>query len=314
MSIPGAIVAAFFAKTVLDGDALQSAPFCASPTPVAASSCVSVLQAEIVDHTPGGSKSLPRVTVSVDGSTTSVAYDCFATRDYVCAPNPFPAGSQATTGWWRGRLVYLGRPDTQPQVPTDQNPEENLPFQAFLLLVGIPGITLLLAALLVFLAPMNVNELIQVALRKWPEPPRPVDPRTVVAVAVAYQIWTAVVVWVILYIGGLIALSADNMWRQAPIVLLAAFLIAFGGAAVVASLRLWWLIHGSVRQTITVTEIRPGQGRGSSRVWFNRSDGARSSTTLDSDWYQHIREGDRLDALTSPTSGKVRMVISTPPA
>lgn len=314
MSVPGAIVGALFARAVVDGDALQAAPFCALPTLAVNSSCLSVFSAEIVSHTPGSTKILPQVTVSLDGSTTSVGYDCFATHDYVCAPKPFPAGSQATTGWWRGQLVYLGRPGTKPEVPTDKNPEEDLPFQAFLLLVAIPGLTLLLAALLVFLAPMNVNELIQATLLKWPEPPRPVEARTVLAVAVAYQIWTAVVVWAILYIVGLLHLSADDTLRQAPMALLVAFLIAFVGAAVIASLRLWWVLRGSVRRTITITEIQTGQGRRRTKVWFNRSDGQRASTTLDADWYQQVRAGDSLDALTSPRSGAVRMLISTPPA
>src|SRR5690348_1337590 len=311
-SIPGAIVGAFFAASVADADVLQAAPLCATPTLAADSSCVSVFQAQIIDHTPGSSKFLPEVTVSLNGSTTEVAYDCFATTDYVCAPNPFPAGSQASTGWWRGSLVYLGRPDTRPQVPTNKAPAENLPPLAFFLLLAIPGVCLLLGALLVWLAPMNVSELIQSALRQWPDPPRPVEPKTVLSVAAAYQIWPAAVLWVIAYCAAMVPLVRFGL-RWAPIALVITFAIVFGGAIVICWLRLWWLVRDSAMQTIMVEAIEPGQSRGSTKVWYHRVDGERASTSLGPGWYRHVQEGDRLDALTNPTSGSVRMVISAPP-
>jgi hypothetical protein len=316
LCVPGAIAAAVFVGGVADVTALRAAPICSTPTRDSSSSCLSLFDGTVLERIPGTRKGAPQVRLAVGDSVVTVAYDCSDSPRGACAGVSFAAGSHVVTGWWKGQLVALGLPDSRPSVLTDPNPAWHLLYQTLLLGLAIPGVSLVVAGLLVLQAPTSVGDLIKTALAQQPDPPRRIERWLVWRVAWGYLTWPAYVLWTFLYFGSLFFLlfpASQN--GQAATYLISTFAAPFLLLALAAPAYLSNLVGTSVRRSIVVVRVDPPSvtDRRVIMVWYERPDGKMTKKDLGMNWDGHVNEGDRLDALTD-RSGSIRRLLTEPPA
>jgi hypothetical protein len=309
-------VMAVFVNGIRDVNALRAAPICSTPTRDSNSSCLSLFDGTVLERIPATSKGTPQVRLAVGTSVVTVAYDCSDSPRDACAGVSFAAGSHLVTGWWKGQLVALGRPDSRPPVLADPNPAWHLLYQTLLLGFAIPGVSLVVAGLLVLQAPTSVRDLITTALAQHPDPPRQIERWLVWRVAWGYLTWPAYVVWTFLYFGSLFfVLIPASQNGQAATYLISTFAASFLLLALAAPPYLSNLVGTSARRTINVVRVDPPSvtDRRVIRVWYERPDGRMTKKDLGMGWYGHVKEGDRLDALTD-MSGSIRRLLTEPPA
>jgi hypothetical protein len=309
LCVPAAIVIILFTNEVANLDALETVRPCAVPNRDGQANCLSILTGRITEVTPGGSKALPGMTIVFKDTSATVLFER--------SPASFHAGEDVTTGWWKGRLVLLGPPEGAPTIITDQHPEYRLGVLGYGLGIGvIPAASLLLAALLVLQAPMKVDELVNTTIARWPNPPRPVDRVLAWRVALAYLIYGAYIVWMVLDIVGELVLLGIKQERYSPWVLVATLVVSCGFGAAFASAYFSHVIRTSARRTVVIRKLKRGMGRGGhdTEVWYDLSSGSLATTFLAPPWNGRVNEGDRLDVLSDPKSGTILRLLSTPPA
>jgi hypothetical protein len=316
LCIPAVAGIVVFAAGAADADALHAAPVCRTPDRFS-STCLSVLGGTILERHPGGPKSLPSVTVAVDRTTADAGYECGSSPAGACDGLSFEAGTEISTGWWKGSLVALGPPGAVPRVVTDQSPEDHLGIEAFLLGLVIPAVSFLIGGFMRLRRPATVAELFQGALAREPEPPRSVDRRLVQRVAWGGYAWMLPVAWGVLYlIPAMLALRFMQQERWAPAVLVATFVIALLLSAWTFDAYLSDLIRTAARRTIEVKKVELVSRRGFEVpvLSYELLDGRTATYPLDTGWKGGISSGDHLDALTNGKSGSIRRLLSLPPA
>lgn len=316
LCVPAILVAIAFAGGAADVNAVNAAPACSTPTQDGGSSCLSLYTGTINAWTPRR-KSLDRVTIAIGDTTVNVGYSCDESPGGACDRLAFKPGTPVVTGWWRGQMVVFGPAESHPAIVTELHPLDRLRPQTVLLaFVVISAVSFLLGGLLLLQAPSTVDELIKTALARWPDPPRMVDPLLTWRVALGYWTVPAYFAWFLLTLIGSIVLVALVQYLLAPLLLLATFVVSFSVTAVVARAYLNQIVSTSDRRAIMIQRIKTGLGKSGkdTEVWYDLVNGKTASTTLNLNWNGHIKEGDRLDALTDPASGSILRLLSTPPA
>lgn len=316
LCIPALAGVAVFATGVGDADALHAAPICQTPDR-SSSTCLSIFAGTILERHPGGTKTLPSVTVKADGTTTDAGYECGRSPAGACDGLSFEGGAAVSTGWWKGSLVALGPPGEVPRVVTDQSPEDHLGIEAYFLGLVIPAVSFLIGGFMRLRRPATVAALFQGALARDPEPPRSVDRRLVQRVAWGSYAWMLPVAWAVLYlIPAMFALRFVQQERWAPAVLVATFVISLVLSAWAFDAYLSDLIRTAAHRTIEVKKVALVSGRGGDVpvLSYELLDGRTATYSLDTGWKGHISSGDRLDALTNGKSGSIRRLLSVPPA
>lgn len=313
LCVPGAVVAALFVGTLSDANDLRSASICSTGTFDPASTCLSLFNGTATAWTPH-SRSLDRVTIVLPNTTEEVGYSCDFSPARACGGISFKPGAALVTGWWKGQLVSIGPAESRPAVVTDQSPEYQLHLRGILLVLAIPGISLVLAGLLLWQAPSTVDAVVKTVLARYTNPPRRVDLRLLWRVTLAYSTYGGYIVWPFLYIFGSVALLNSGAYRLAPLILAASFVFTVGLAFLLAPVGLSDILRTSDRRTIVVKRFATGTSRNGTytKVWYDRPDGTAAKTNLGSSWTGHINEGDRLDALTDK-SGSILRLVSGPP-
>jgi hypothetical protein len=307
LCIPGAVGVIVFAQGVAVLDTFQAAGPCATPSRDRQATCLSLFDGTVTELSPAG-RGGSRVTVAVGDANVTVR----------TSGATFDPGSSVVTEWWKGQLVLLGPPGAPPTTITDQNPLQHLETFGLVLGLVIPGVSLLLAGVLVFQAPMSIDELITTTIARWPDPPRPVDRLVAWRVACGSEaIGLAFLGWVVLYVFPWQILElAINQPRYAPLFLVVTFVVSFGATAVLAAGNLFNLVRTSERRTIVVQKLQRGLGKlgNETKIWYELPDSRVATKLLNLDWDGHVSEGARLDVLANPKSGKILRMMSTPPA
>ena len=314
LCIPGAIVAAIFVSGVAEVNTLEAAPGCVAPTRDPSSTCLSVFRATITAVTPHH-KTLDHVTIAIGDSSFDLGYACNESPREACDSFTIQPGTPVVTGWWKGQLVAFGPAEGQPTVVTELNPYDGLRFRAFLLFLVIPGISVVVAGLLVWQAPMYVGDLIKTAIAKWPDPPRPVDRPLIWRVAWGNWTWGAWLGWLAVDFFASAAGPTFGMdYRETPVILVATFIVMLPIFAVISPLILTDIVCNSYRTSIVVQRIKSLQTKGGPvpKVWYQRPNGKEGTKTLEASWNGLVREGDHLDTLTDK-AGSIVWLLSTPP-
>ena len=316
LCIPAALVLTSYAASLADADALEAAPICTTPTQDGGSNCLSEFDGAITAVTPH-SKSLDHVTLAVGGGSYDLGYDCAESPAGACAAVSFKPGASITAGWWRGRPVTFGAPESRPSVVTELHPFDQLRAKSGILdFVVIPAASFLLGGLLLRQAPMSVDDLVRSALTEWPEPPRLVDRRLIWRVALGYWAPYGLVAWFMVGVVVAIPLIGFAQYRLAVPSLAATFAVTFAAAAWVSARYLGEVVRMSDRRSLTVRNIKAGVGKGgeSTQVSYDLQNGKTATRLLGVDWKGRVQTGDLLDALTDPKSGSIVRLLSKPPA
>jgi hypothetical protein len=237
LCIPAGVVLFMFGSAASDASALQSARVCETGSRSTASSCLSLYEGQIT-ATREHYRALTELTIDLDGSAVHVGYDCWDSIPGACAGITFRPGSHLVTEWWRGQIVMLGLAGSPPAVLTDQNPGYLLHSRAGYLAFAIPGISLVLFGLLVLQAPASVEELMNTALARSPNPTPQLSRVLIWRVAWGNWSWPGIVVWLFLYVVGLIFIVKTSQYADAPLIWLCCGVIAFGVTGIAASLYL----------------------------------------------------------------------------
>jgi hypothetical protein len=307
--IPAAVVVFYFAQGMAALDALETAPKCATPTQDSRANCRSLFNGKITSQSRTGKGGRTAMVAMADSAlVVEVNY---------AGPSSMDEGSDVITEWWRGKLVRLGPVGAPPTFTTVDSPQHQVEAFGFLLVSVIPGASLLLAGLLAFQAPMSADELMTTSIARWPDPPRPID-RTL-AWRVAWRSFApgaTFFVWLFLYFFPMMALEIIGEPRYASWLLIATFVVSFGVTAVLTAGYLSDLARMSEKRTIVVQKLQSGLGRAGTdtKIWYELKDSRVGTKVLQQPWYGHVNEGDRLDTLTDPKSGKILRVLSTPPS
>lgn len=306
--IPAAIIVLMFARGMVDLDAFQAAPKCATPTRDSQANCLSVFNGKIKTESSAG-RGTRRATVAIADSALQVEVL------YSNASSLSP-GSDVVTEWWRGQLVLLGPAGAPPTIPTHESPVYHGAIFGFYLALLALAVSLLAAGLLLLQAPMSVDELIKASVAKWPDPPRPVERGVAWRVGLGSNVtMAAFFAWLPLYVFPELILGNDHP-RYAPWLLLATFVVAFGLLVPVATLGLADVVRRGERRTIVVQKLKRGLGRGgrNTRIWYQLKDGQTETILLDPPWDGHVNEGDHIGVLALAKSGQISRILSTPPA
>lgn len=227
LCVPAAFLLVIFFTAAFDVQSLQSAPACEVPTQGSGSQCLSALGGVITSATPGG-KSLNRVTIDVIGSSVDVGYACFLSQSNACSGIGFKAGSHLVTGWWRGRVVLLGRPESAPSVITDANPSWELRQRATWLAFVVPAVSLVVAALVMWQAPAISGA----ERRRW----------LLWRAAWGSGTWTffALVTWQVLFVAALVYMFKTSDYMLGAALLAATGIVSFLGSGVVTAMYSEW--------------------------------------------------------------------------
>jgi hypothetical protein len=316
LCIPAALVLTSYVASVIDADALDAAPICATPTRDGGANCLSEFAGAITAVTPH-SKSLDHVTLVVGGASYDLGYDCAESPAGACAAVSFKPGAAITAGWWRGQLVAFGAAESRPSVVTELHPFDQLRAKSGLLgFVVVPAVSFLAGGLLLRQAPMSVDDLVRSALTEWPEPPRPVDRRLIWRVALGYWAPYGLFAWFFVGVIVTIPLLGFAQYRLALPSLALTFAVTFAAAAWVSARYLGEIVRTSDRRSLTVRGIKAGVGKGGAiiQVSYDLPNGKTATRLLGVDWKGRVKTGDLLDALTDPKSGSIRRLLSKPPA
>ena len=312
--IPAAVAIGVFASGVAEANAINQAPLCATPTQDAASICLSVFNGTILERKAHGI-----LAIEVRGQSYDVDYDCLTSPNGSCSKVSLDAGAEVSTGWRKGMLVTLGPAEARPNIATGNDPLEHLAVQSFLFGAVIAAVSLLLGGVLLRQAPMTDHELVAMALKRWPQPPRLVDRATIRRVAWGYDAWPMFVLWSFLYmvpLGFIVGLGGQAVVYLGPLYLIATGVVSIGLGMAGAPAYLAGIVQRSVNRAVVVTKVESGLGKSGkdTMVWYELSDGKRASKLLDPPWNGLVHEADRLDALVDPKTGRVERLLATPPA
>ena len=242
LCIPAGVVLFMFGSAVTDASALQSARVCETGSRSTASSCLSLYEGQIT-ATREHYRALTELTIDLDGSAVHVGYDCWDSIPGACSGITFRPGSHLVTEWWRGQIVMLGPAGSPPAVITDQNPGYLLHSRASYLEFAIPGISLVLYGLLLLQAPAGVDDLMNTAWARSPNPTRQLSRLLVWRVAWANWSWAGIFAWLFLYALGFIYIVETSQYAVAPLIWLCCGVIAFGVSGIAASLYLTYRIR-----------------------------------------------------------------------
>lgn len=252
LCVPAAVLLFLFTSTAADAGSLRSALRCETDTQAAASSCLSLFTGQI-RATTEHYKALTELTIALDGSTVHVGYDCWDSVPGACSEMTFAPGTHVVTEWWKGQVVMLGSPGSQPAVLTDQNPEFVLDNRAAILMFAIPGVALVLWGLLLLQAPATADELGRKVSADW-RSPQPVSRLLVWRVAWGSWSWAVMFAWFMLYLAGLIYVVRTSQYASAALIWSGCGVVAFVGYGVASSIYL--TIRIQRHQLVPVPSIR----------------------------------------------------------
>ena len=311
LCIPAAVLLFLFASAAADASALQMARPCATGTEDPGSSCLSRYSGRITSVTEHY-RAPTELGIALQGSTVDVGYDCFDSAPTACDGIKFIPGTELVLEFWRGRVVMVGASGAQPAVLTDENPNYELHSRSANLEFAVFGVSLVLIGLLLWQSPATIRVLIATSLAQPAEPRQPISHRLIWRVAWGNWSWPGLFAWALLYVVGVIYLVRTSNYVDGLLVWLLSGLIAFGGAGIGASLYLTRLIRTSDRRTITVQRAKYEKGlrgAGGTRVWYELLNGKSASVFLGGEWSHLGHKGAQLEALTDPTSGKIRRLV-----
>jgi len=313
--IPVAVILFLFCRAAVDTGALDSAKPCSVSTQDPASRCLSQFQGVVTGQTPEY-RSPTRLTISVGSSTVNLGWTCLNMSTSSCLRTSFPPGTKVVTEWWSGRVVRLGMADGQPAVITDANPEYDAVSRGPYPLIALLALGPIAMAGLLRQAPMSVNKLLDTSFDASPEVRKAVPRAVILRVAMGGWGGYGVLIWLVLYLASLFAFAGSSQWSLgAPFLWLSAAVIGFAFTWSTAYLYLSRLVRTSNREAVTVTRIKYGVGRNHSgmQVWYELRNGTLASRYVGPQGLSYA-QGDRMDALTDPRSGKVRRLLSSTPA
>jgi len=237
LCVPAGVVLFMFGGAASDASALQSARVCETGSRSTASSCLSLYEGQIT-ATREHYRALTELTINLDGSAVRVGYDCWDSIPGACSGISFQPGFHLVTEWWRGQIVMLGLRGSLPAVLTDQNPAYLLHSRAGYLEFAIPGISLVLWGLLILQAPARIDELMNTALARSPNPTRQLSRLRIWRVAWGNSSWAGIAAWLFLYAVGFIYVVKTSQYAGAALIWLCCGVIAFGLSGIAASLYL----------------------------------------------------------------------------
>lgn len=313
LCIPAAIVFIVFGTAALEVNAFRAALPCPVGTQNPASSCLSSFEGTVTEQIPQY-RAPEKLTISVGQATVHVGWSCLDLPNNVCNTTTFPPGTHVTTQWWKGRVVALGLSGSQPSVITDQNPEYAASTRAPFLILAVLALVPILLAGLLRQAPLSVNKLIDSFFTLGPEQPAPVSRSTIFRVALGAWGWSGFLIWFLLYfLYFFFFLARSSRYTlDAPLAWLGAAVIGFAIAGTIAYLYLARLVHTSKREAVVVQRVKRIKSKrtgGGTRVWYGLPDGTAASTYLNGEWGHLGHKGLHIDALTDPSTGKVRRVL-----